>query len=318
MAKERIIEGAKQTGTSSWLIPLAGTFDQPPIEGTRTLENSPQLFPHLSPGGCEFLYEVAQVAIFLEQQLSLRLTPTSQNRLYIPLSIQRVVDIAEGLVRTPETAFLSPGKDVVGLDSRNYFLRYVAENKVNTYEGGKNCHRLDAVEMSFFSNGGSQGSQDVQISLRPNTTRKIFAANGKSIGHLEGIPKTEVEEIISYRGWSPEEALQIAETQEVAYPTFTIISGGAKLQMVFCGEIAHCELSIEGKDYERRSAYTVLPLTKFRRFKHDNNLSQGAIDRWLNAIASELVKEAEKAMTAKKTKRRATQKPAFAGSILIA
>lgn len=276
-----------------------------PQKGRRNLENTPELFPRLSHEGCEFLHEVDRVAFFLEQQLSFYLMLKNRTSLYTPLPVQRVVDVAERLVCMPE----------VNPPNRDYFLIRVIKDEVLTHEGGKTYNKLNGVEMSFFSHG-SRNDPDVQVSIWPNTIRKTFAADGKPIAYLSGLTQVEVEDIMAYRGKSPEEILQIAETHQETYPTFKITSRGARFQMVFLNGIVHCELSIEGINYGQQACdlqlpdeevdspvgikdkYTTsvsmtIPLKKFRRFKGHSHISQEEIDRWLNAIASDMAEKAK-------------------------
>lgn len=276
-------------------ILVGGSFDQPPIRGKRNLQNSPELFPSLSDEGCELLQEVAQVAIFLEGQLLAYLMLNDPKKPHItPFNIQRVVDIAEGLVRQPESG------------QRNYSLPCVTKNRVP--EGGID---LDIVEMSFSPNGTlPYGSQDVRVSLQPETVRRTFNINGKPLAYFDGIAKEEVKEMMALRGKPSDEVLQIAETQKEFYPTLTITSSSAKFQMIFHDAIADCRLSIEGINYDQqtsdeetgfpeiRNKYTILvqtivPLRRFRRFQR-GDLSQQKIDEWLNKIASDMLKKARR------------------------
>lgn len=278
------------------LFSVGGRFDQSPITGRRNLRNSPELFPGLSDEGCEFLHEVAEVVIFLEGQLLVYSVLSDPKKPHItPFSIQRVVDIAERLVRKPEP------------DQRSYSLSCVTKNRVT--EGKID---LDIVTMSFSPNGTlPHGSQDVWVSLQPDTFRRTFNPAGKLLSQLSGIAKEEVKDILSYRGKSPEDVLQITETQQVIYPTFTITSGKAKFQMIFHDAIADCQLSIEGTNYDQqtyseetelpeiRNKYTILvqtivSLRKFRRFQRGDLSQQDQdIDTWLNKIASDMLTKAK-------------------------
>lgn len=286
-------------------IQVGGGLDQPPMAGKRTLENSPALFPKLSLEGCKFLEGIANVAIRLEEQLSLKLTPYDQNIPYTPPAVKKVVDIAEMLVRKPETDHLNPKKN----GSRTTYSLgpvYIAGEFTYNDRGDKIYTRVDMLEMSLSSN--------VVVSVQPNTIRRTFdPKNGKRLGQFDEVHLTEVKEIRSFQGKSPEDVTLVAESHREIPPTLTITSNGAQLKITFHSGGAVCELSIQGINYNHDSqidgeqqadddgesvplasikeryvkvVQTVVPLTDFRSSKKP--LSQEDVDRWLQNLVSDM------------------------------
>ena len=286
-------------------IQKGGGLDQPPMAGKRNLENSPELFPHLSLDGCKLLEEVAKIAISLEERFSWQLTPNDQNILYTPPAIKEIVDIAEMLVRRPKINSLDSSEKS---SHAEYSLSEVLVTKVSVYGKDGNHHQsIERMEMSF------SGSGDVRVSIQPTTIRETFA-KGKRIRRFYGASAELVKETLSFRGRSPEDVLSIAESHQEIHPALAITNNRAELKIAFRNGDANCELSIQGKNYNYdsqpdngqqadseegdncasikeeyvKAVQMVVPLTNFRRFKNGKPPSQEAIDQWLHTLVSEM------------------------------
>lgn len=212
------------------LLRRLDTDDRAPAAGPRTVNNSPEYFPRLGIPTCRFLHGLVTVATSLENRYA-----DSTTSGHIPLNVQRITDIAEGLIRkrgegseayTPTYRF-----DYFRLQTRHHTVREVDPHEINT------------LEMAFSPTGHS-ANESTRVYFHPNTRRQYDKYKS-----FEDLPLDEVLDILSSRRMSAERVAQVIAEYNETRASLEIVSDNAELELIFC-EGEDITVTSAGRDSE--------------------------------------------------------------------
>jgi len=302
---------------------IGGLGRRPDLEGTRNTVNSPELFPSLEAGSYAFLYKLSSAAIVLEQELSLKLTPTVYEQPFIHPTVKRLVDVAERLVflkPRPEddkdklTATRLKTKDP---QPRDYVISTKELEKDTMAVGGKEKGCVDKMQMEFtlprnLSAGRNVDNSRVSIVFDPRSKIRYYGREGRRMRNFDDLNEEEVRESF---GLSPGVVSDIIESRKIFYPSLEMKTGGVSLKVEFHDGAAVCRLGVrrrkysreekdlegnrernvveEGEEYEE-SVSKKFSLGSFLTSENAIDLSsQQNIDKWLSNIAKDMYAKAK-------------------------
>lgn len=209
------------------------TDGRAPVAGRRTVNNSPEYFPRLGIPTCRFLHGLVTVATSLENRYA-----DSTTSGHIPLNVQRITDIAEGLIRKrgdgseaypPTYRF-----DYFRLQTRHHTVREV------------DPHEITLLEMAF-SPAGHSANESTRVYFHPNTRRQYDKYES-----LEGLPPDGARDILSRR-MSAERVAQVIAGYNETRASLEIVSDNAELELIFCeGE----DITVTSAECDSEPAYS--------------------------------------------------------------